>query len=65
MMSRRMYPFWLLCLAIAYIAVAVVNRQFSWAWGREWLAPTMMLAVLAATLVVACLPQQNTIRRCN
>ena len=58
MMNRRWYPLWMLCLALAYIAVAAINRQYSWAWGREWLAPIMMLAVLTATLAGAFLPRR-------
>ena len=52
-LMKRMPPLWFLFLVSAYIAVAVVNRQFSWAWGREWVAPTMMLGVLAATLFLS------------
>jgi hypothetical protein len=58
MKTPRRYVLWMLCLALAYIAVAAINRQYSWAWGREWLAPIMMLAVLTATLVGACLPRR-------
>ena len=63
MTNRRLYPLWLLLLALAYIAVAAINRQYAWAWGREWLAPTMMLGVLTMTLV-GCLPRRNTTRGC-
>jgi len=65
MTFRRLYPLWLLLLALAYIAVAVINRQYSWAWGREWLAPTMMLAVVLMTLVGGCLPRQRAARGCG
>jgi hypothetical protein len=47
---KKMPPLWFVVLALAYIVIALVNRQFGWAWGREWAAPTMMLCVLAATL---------------
>ncbi len=48
MTRGHLYPLWVLLLALAYIAVSVINRCYSWGWGREWLAPTMMLAVLLA-----------------
>jgi hypothetical protein len=57
MINRRWYPLLVLTLSVAYVAVAAINRQYSWAWGREWLAPTMMLAVLLAVLVGGCMPR--------
>jgi hypothetical protein len=48
---KCMPPLWFVCLVVAYIAVALINRQFGWAWGREWAAPTLMLCVIAATLI--------------
>jgi hypothetical protein len=65
MMNRRWYPVLVLFLAVAYVAVAAINRQYSWAWGREWLAPTMMLAVLLAVLVGGCMPRSRGYRRWN
>lgn len=65
MTIRRLYPLSLLLLALVYIAVAVINRQYAWAWGREWLAQTMMLAVFALILMGGCLPRRAAAGRCD
>jgi hypothetical protein len=58
MINRRYHPVLLLAFALAYIAVAVINRQYSWAWGREWLAPAMMYATLFAILGYFVFPRR-------
>ena len=65
MTIRRLYPLSLLVLALAYIAVAAINRQYAWAWGREWLAQTMMLAVFGVILMGGCLPRRVAVRGCD
>jgi hypothetical protein len=58
MINRRYHPLLLVALALAYIAVAVINRRCSWAWGREWLSPAMMYAILFAILGYWVLPRR-------
>jgi hypothetical protein len=63
MKIRLWYPLLLLSLGLVYIAVAAINRHYAWAWGREWLAPTLMLAVFAAILAGGFLPRQTVTRK--
>jgi hypothetical protein len=63
MINRRYHPLLLVALALAYVAVAVINRHYSWAWGREWLAPAMTSAILFAILGYFVFPRRTACGR--
>jgi len=50
------------CLSLLIILVAIANRAFGWALGREWVSPVLMLIGLTALLYLpfsrprGCLP---------